>query len=140
MILKRVKKGEVIKNIYESSNIMSSNYNTGTKDLIIIFKNGKQYKYNSVDIKDYTRFEIADSQGKVFNTNIKKYSFTKLDNVNVDDISGEIENDRKSIKKTILDNLVMNMKIIVDFYDNNESISDTDIERISLIIKEFNDV
>lgn len=140
MILKRITKDNEIKNIYESSNILSSTYNTTTNDLIIIFKNGGQYKYNKVDIKDYTRFEIAESQGKVFNSNIKKYSFTKLDNVDVEEIKNEIEDDRKSVKKQTLDNLILNMRILIELYDGNQSITDSDVERIHLIIKEYKEI
>ena len=37
------------------------------------------------------RFEIAESQGKVFNSHIKKYPTTKLDDVNVENIIKESE-------------------------------------------------
>lgn len=81
MILKRQEKDNIIKALYDSSNVLASTYDTSSSDLTIIFKNGTQYKYNGVSKSDYMRFEIAESQGKVFNTHIKKYSFEKLENV-----------------------------------------------------------
>jgi hypothetical protein len=45
MILKKQEKDNVVKAIYESSNICASTYNKQTKDLVIIFNNGGQYKY-----------------------------------------------------------------------------------------------
>lgn len=83
MILKRQEKDNIVKAMYDSSNILASTYDTNTNDLTLIFKSGTQYKYPNVSKSDYMRFEIAESQGKVFNTHIKKYTFEKLDNVDV---------------------------------------------------------
>lgn len=81
MILKRQEKNGKIKAMYSSSTICASVFDTATKDLTVIFNNGGQYKYPSVDLTDYTRFETADSNGSVFNTYIKKKytNFEKLD-------------------------------------------------------------
>jgi hypothetical protein len=81
MILKRQEKDNIIKALYDSSNVLASTYDTSSNDLTLIFKSGTQYKYNGVSKSDYMRFEIAESQGKVFNTHIKKYSFEKLENI-----------------------------------------------------------
>lgn len=140
MILKRVVRDNITRNIYESSNILGSTYNKGTKDLVVVFKNGGQYLYNNVAETDYLRFETADSQGKVLNTHIKKYSFTKLSNADVDKIHEEIENDRKLAKKGVLDNLILNMRILIEFYDGDQPINESDIERIGLIVKEYKDI
>jgi hypothetical protein len=81
MILKRQEKNGKIKAMYSSSTICASIFDTTTKDLTVIFNNGGQYKYPSIDLTDYTRFETAESNGTTFNTYIKKkYSnFEKLD-------------------------------------------------------------
>lgn len=81
MILKRQEKNGKIKAMYSSSTICASVFDTATKDLTVIFNNGGQYKYPSVELTDYTRFETADSNGSVFNTYIKKKytNFSKLD-------------------------------------------------------------
>jgi hypothetical protein len=81
MILKRQEKNGKIKAMYSSSTICASIFDTSTKDLTVIFNNGGQYKYPSIDLTDYTRFETAESNGTTFNTYIKKkYSnFEKLD-------------------------------------------------------------
>jgi hypothetical protein len=81
MILKKQTKDNLVKAIYASSNICASTYDTQTKDLVIIFNNGGQYKYPNVSETDYTRFEIADSQGAIFNSHIKKYDFQKFKQV-----------------------------------------------------------
>jgi hypothetical protein len=91
MILKRQEKNNLIKAIYESSNIAASTYNSETEDLILIFKSGTQYRYPKVSKSDYMRFEIAESQGKVFNSHIKKYTYEKLDNFEVSQLLNEIE-------------------------------------------------
>ena len=81
MILKRQEKDNVIKAIYKSSNILASTYNKETSDLTLIFNKGTQYKYAGVKSSDYARLELAESQGSVFNTHIKPYSFEKLADV-----------------------------------------------------------
>ena len=91
MILKRLETENKIKAMYSSSTILASTFNTDTKDLTIIFKNGGQYKYAGVSLTDYTRFETADSQGIVLNSHIKKYSFEKLDSLDVSKIILEVD-------------------------------------------------
>jgi len=91
MILKRKEKDSVIKAIYSSSNICASVYNNITNELTVIFNHGGQYKYADVAKTDYMRFETADSQGSVLNTNIKKYSSSKLDNIDTAEILKEVE-------------------------------------------------
>lgn len=81
MILKRQEKNGKIKAMYSSSTVCASIFDPTTKDLTVIFNNGGQYKYSSVEMTDYTRFETADSNGSIFNTYIKKKypNFEKLD-------------------------------------------------------------
>lgn len=81
MLVKKLEKNGKIKAMYASSTICASTFDTETKDLTIIFNNGGQYKYPNVELTDYTRFETAESNGVVFNTNIKKKytNFTKLE-------------------------------------------------------------
>jgi alpha-mannosidase len=91
MILKRVEKENEVKCLIESSNILASTYNKGTKDLTLTFKNGTQYKYPNVKNTDYTRFETAESQGKVFNSHIKQYSFEKIGTIDTAAIHESID-------------------------------------------------
>lgn len=90
MVLKRQEKDNLIQAIYDSSNILASTYNKTTNDLVLIFNKGTQYKYPKVTMTDYTRFELAESQGKVFNTHIKPYSFEKMEAINPELIVTEI--------------------------------------------------
>jgi len=93
MIVKKQEKNNKIKAMYSSSTICASIFDTVTRDLIVIFNNGGQYKYPSVDLTDYTRFEIAESNGIVFNTYIKKKytNFEKMDKMDVSTILKEVE-------------------------------------------------
>jgi|FreactcultuFSWF8_1027224.scaffolds.fasta_scaffold00566_10 hypothetical protein len=95
MLLKRIEKDGVIKAIYESSNIVASVYNTNTNEMNLIFKAGTKYKYKDVSRADYLRFELADSQGTIFNTHFKKYLHEKMGNVDITKILEE----STSIKK-----------------------------------------
>lgn len=103
MLLKKQEKDNVVKAIYASSNICASTYNKTSKDLTIIFNNGGQYKYPNVSETDYTRFELADSQGVVFNSHIKKYDFQKLDKVDPSAILLEVNELKDADKKAKVD-------------------------------------
>ncbi len=90
MILKKQEMDTVTKAIYDSSNICASTYDRANRNLTIIFNNGGQYKYANVSETDYTRFELADSQGAIFNSHIKKYAFEKLGKVDASSLLTEI--------------------------------------------------
>jgi hypothetical protein len=87
MILKRTVNDGVIKGFYDSSNILVSEYDQKENNLTIVFKGGGTYKYNNVSVKDFTRFEMADSQGIVLNKHIKPiYTVDKLDRIDTKNI------------------------------------------------------
>jgi len=70
--------GKLITVIIQSSNLKESTYNTETEDLIVIFNNGSIYEYNKVPWQKFTKFRLAESQGKYFNENIaKSHNYTK---------------------------------------------------------------
>lgn len=72
-------KGTVILNEIESGTIVRSQYDTENKDMIVEFKNGTRYQYNEVPHATYTKFRMAESQGKYFSNEIaKKFKYTKL--------------------------------------------------------------
>jgi hypothetical protein len=126
MILKKQEKNNLVQAIYESSNICASTYNNQTKDLVIVFNNGGQYKYTNVSETDYTRFEIADSQGAIFNSHIKKYNFEKLDKINVVSIIKEV-NELKDADKQIKVNhyteeMIEKMKAVIQYYETTNSV------------------
>jgi hypothetical protein len=78
-IIREVIDGTKIKNEIKSSNIKSSEYDTETKDLVVEFNNGAKYKYDNVPHQVYTKFRLAESQGKFFTTDIaKQYSYKKV--------------------------------------------------------------
>jgi hypothetical protein len=99
MILKKTEENNLIKALYASSNICASTYNTENSELIITFNNGGQYAYSNVSKTDYTRFEMAESQGLVFGSHIKKYSFTKLDKINTNKLLSEVAELKNKIKE-----------------------------------------
>lgn len=67
------------KTYYDSSLIKSSEYDFTTRELIIEFDNGKNYKYFEVENQEYIEFSTADSPGKSFTGLIKPKQFEKLD-------------------------------------------------------------
>ena len=78
-ITKEEIKGTKILNEIKSSNIKKTEYDTETKDLVVEFNNGAKYQYDNVPHQVYTKFRLAESQGKFFTTDIaKKYSYKKV--------------------------------------------------------------
>lgn len=70
--------GKLITVTIQSSNLKETAYNTETEDLTVIFNNGSIYEYNKVPWAKFTKFRLAESQGKYFNENIaKNYKYTK---------------------------------------------------------------
>ncbi len=64
--------GKLITVIIQSSNLKEAIYNTETEDLTVTFNNGSIYVYNKVPWTKFTKFRLAESQGKHFNENIAK--------------------------------------------------------------------
>ncbi len=125
MILKRVEKENVVKAIYDSSNILASEYNKSTKDLIITFKRGVQYKYLGVSSSDYMRFEIAESQGSVLNSHIKPYPVEKGDTVDSKLITEEIEKLKQEEVIKRQESIINEMERIVRDFDQDRVFSET---------------
>ena len=66
-------------NEIESSNLQKTVYDLDKKTLTATFKNGAEYEYEEVPHKVYTKFRLAESQGKFFNTEIsKKFKYKKV--------------------------------------------------------------
>lgn len=103
MLVKTLNENGLIKTTYSSSNIVASTYDKVSKELIITFSNGGQYKYYDVSLTDYTRFEMADSQGAVHNTHIKKYKYESLGKIDVSALITEINDLKENQKKQLLE-------------------------------------
>jgi hypothetical protein len=144
MILKKQVKENIIKSLYDSSNVLASIYDTNTNDLIIIFKSGTQYKYPNVSLNDYTRLEIAESQGVVFNTHIKKYQYEKLENVNVQEILNEAvilkdqeQNALEKAKRMKIIKLMKNIILIDDTVPFDKNQFENNLKTLDMVLKEF---
>jgi hypothetical protein len=71
--------GTKIINEIESSNLVKTEYDVESKKLIAEFKNGAKYEYDEVPHNIYTKFRMAESQGKFFNTEISKtYKYKRV--------------------------------------------------------------
>ena len=138
MILERVEKDELVKAIYESSNIVASTYNKSDKNLNIVFKNGGSYTYQNVPETDYMRFETAESQGKILNTQIKRYAFLKHDTIDTDDYLKKIKDLKKSELKALADGLIIEMTEAVAYSQSNGVFNDGSLERITKMIELYN--
>lgn len=98
MVILKHEEAGAVECLYDSSNVLGSKYVKGEKKLAVIFKSGTQYVYTNVTNEDYKKFESGDSQGKLLNTVIKKYSFEKSKEIiDVTPIIEQIETIKKSI-------------------------------------------
>ena len=78
-ITKEEIKGKKIINEIKSSNIRKTEYDTETKKLVVEFNNGFKYEYEEVPHQIYTKFRMAESQGKFFVSDISKtFKYKKL--------------------------------------------------------------
>jgi hypothetical protein len=78
-VKKEIIDGTKIINEIESTNIVRTEYDTTTKKMIAQFKNGTKYEYEDVPHNVYTKFRLAESQGKYFTTDIsKKFKYKKV--------------------------------------------------------------
>lgn len=63
----------------ESSNLLQTEYDSESKKLVTVFKNGMKYEYEDVPHNIYAQFRLSESQGKFFNTKISKvFKYKKL--------------------------------------------------------------
>ena len=64
--------GKLIVIEIKSSNLKSAVYNTESEELTVTFNNGSIYIYDKVPWAKFTKFRMAESQGKFFNESIAK--------------------------------------------------------------------
>jgi len=140
MILERLEKDGLVKAIYESSNIVASSYDKVKKDLNVTFKNGGNYTYQDVPETDYMRFETAESQGKVLNSNLKKYPFLKHDKVDVNKILEQIKDINEAEVTAMEVGVISKMKDIVTNYDNNQTYDSVEVDKLTSIINTLNEM
>ena len=79
MILNTFEQDGKIENIYDSTNVIATKYDSNKRKLAVIFGSGQQYLYHDVTLEDYRKFESDDSQGKAIHKYIRKYKFDKSD-------------------------------------------------------------
>lgn len=71
--------GSTINVAINSSNIKFASYNTDSKILTITFNNESIYEYYGIPWLLFTKFRMAESQGKFFNVEIgKNFKYKKI--------------------------------------------------------------
>lgn len=145
MILKKQEKNGKVKAMYSSSNICASVYDTASGDLTLIFNNGGQYQYAGVSKTDYMRFEMADSQGSVMNTHIKKYPFTKLDKVDTTEILKEVQDlsattEPEVTPEVATKQMLGDMSTIIANYIKNGNITATSLGLLKVSMGQYESV
>jgi hypothetical protein len=78
-ILSEKIEGTLIEVVINSSNLKSAKYNTENEDLTVTFNTGAIYEYNKVPWNKFTKFRLAESQGKYFNEHIaRSHNYKKI--------------------------------------------------------------
>lgn len=138
MIFKRIEKNGIVKAIYKSSNILASKYNKANEELTITFNKGTNYTYSGVRASDYTRFEIAESQGQMLNKYIKKHPFTKGEDIDPTLIIGEIEKHQLEEIKIIEESIIKSMDAAIKGYAKKEVMDTAMLTKIQFLISKLN--
>lgn len=84
---------------FSSSNIKYAECDDKTdslKTVRIVFNTGRKYEYEKVTVQDYLLFRNAESQGKAFNSYLRKYEAKRLEDADLDQIDKELENLRSA--------------------------------------------
>lgn len=141
MLLKKQENNGKVKAIYSSSNICASIFEQETKKLTIIFNNGGQYKYSDVSASEYMRFEMADSQGVIFNSHIKTHDFEKLDKVETKELLNEVsilkDNEAKLKIAHAAQMMIQKFKSVVTYHENTLTIEPNLIARAKEALAEY---
>ena len=71
--------GKMVDVVFNSSSLKSASYDSLTEKLTITFTSGSIYEYKKVPWLLFTKFRLAESQGKFFIKNIKdSFTFKKI--------------------------------------------------------------
>lgn len=101
---------------YDSSNVLYSecyDKDNDLKDLKIVFKGGRSYLYEKIDVNDYLMFRSDLSQGKALN----KYIIVK-------DVNGNPKHNVVRLPDTDLNELENNRLMIIE--ERNKPVEETD--------------
>lgn len=120
-LLHKTESNGITKATYNSSNILSSEYNKDKQELTVVFKGGSRYLYETVSAVDYMRFETAESQGKVLNTNIKSKPFNKLDAVDPKAIEKDVDDFKKVYVKELSNDGIDSILSLINSTDQYDS-------------------
>lgn len=135
MILTRVEKDNQVEALYESSNIISSKYDKGTNKLSLVFKGGTEYIYENVDISDYHKLELADSQGVAFNKYLRSYPFVKGDKVDIIALHKRLEDAKQAEIDALTVNIVELSNLIANEYSTTGDVSEINLNDMIRLIE-----
>ncbi len=81
LIKKMVKLKEGNRYYYDSSNILYSEYDEETMDMVLLFMGGGIYSYSNMTPFVYDQFVLAKSQGKFFIDHIKDNKLIEVEKI-----------------------------------------------------------
>ena len=131
MLVKRNENGNIVEALYNSSHILASSYDKGTQLLTVTFARGASYTYTGVRLTDYTRFELAESQGKVLNSHIKpNYTYKQNADVDTTELARQIHEFEKKEMSRDEKNLITTMKAFLAAHEGKDSIDLAELSNV----------
>lgn len=140
MILQRKESNGVIEALYHSSNVRASKYVVETNQLTITFNRGVEYIYEGVTISDYHKFELADSQGVIFNKYIKSYPFVKGDIIDAVELNERIELAHREEVEGLEANIIQLCDLLSNKYKEDNVFDDNILKDFEIIIRNRNEM
>jgi hypothetical protein len=135
-LIRKEEKNNTIKCVYESSNIILSEYDKNTNLLKIGFKNGSIYSYKDVPYTDYFKFEIDESQGKALRSYILQYEDKgKVDKIDPKQMLLEVDSAINNNFEENKQNFITSIKNIISLYDKDKTILREDLITLKTNIK-----
>lgn len=94
-MVKREIEGDKVTCLYDSSNILQTEYYLSKMILEVTFKTGLKYRYHAVTPMEHAGLQIEASAGQYLHRTIKPKKFDKLGAVNIAQLLTEIAKHKK---------------------------------------------
>ena len=77
-LIERQIDGDKITCLFNSANVLLTEYQLSKQVLEVTFNNGQKYRYYHVNPQDHAGLQIAESTGQYFHKTIKSHAFEKI--------------------------------------------------------------
>lgn len=89
-LLERRIEGDKITCLFDSANILQTEYSVPKMLLEVVFRNGLKYRYHAITSMEHAGLQIADSAGQYLHKYFKSKRFEKVGTVAINEILHKI--------------------------------------------------